>query len=306
VPSRKPAATAVRPGALAERGYRVAPFTIEHTDWVFAALALVTCLYPVLPFVIGEAGGGYNAFLDRQGLLAPLDVVMGAVLLLLILEATRRTTGWILPAVCLAFLAYGYYGGYIPQSWEIAHAGLDFAEIVDALYNSGSGFYGTPLDVAASYILLFTIYGAALELGGAGKFFVDLSVAAFRESGSAPGRTAVAAARRMERWTAGSTARSLTLSRQRASGCRRNVPVPVQGTSISTASIPRTAGKRASPTNGTTLPASRRRTFSRTRASRANDASPANTTPAVRASSSVLPPGAAQRSATCAPDGIAA
>jgi len=162
-------------------------------DWVFAALALVTCLYPVLPVAIGEAGGGYDAFLDRQGLLAPLDVVMGAVLLLLILEATRRTTGWILPAVCLVFLAYGYYGGYIPQSWEIAHAGLDFAEIVDALYNSGSGFYGTPLDVAASYILLFTIYGAALELGGAGKFFVDLSVAAFRESGSAPGRTAVAA-----------------------------------------------------------------------------------------------------------------
>jgi len=158
-------------------------------DWLLAALALITCLYPVLPI----AGGGYDAFLDRQGLLDPFDVAMGGVLLLLILEATRRTTGWILPLVCLIFLAYGYYGGYIPQNWEIAHAGLDFAEIVDALYNSGSGFYGTPLDVAATYILLFTIYGAALELGGAGKFFVDLSVAAFRDSGSAPGRTAVAA-----------------------------------------------------------------------------------------------------------------
>jgi TRAP transporter 4TM/12TM fusion protein len=162
-------------------------------DWVLAALALVTCLYPVLPIAVGDAGGGYNAFLDRQGLLDPVDVAMGAVLLLLILEATRRTTGWILPVVCLLFLAYGYYGGYIPQHWEIAHAGLDFAEIVDALYNSGSGFYGTPLDVAATYILLFTIYGGALELAGASRFFVDLSVAAFRKSGSAPGRTAVAA-----------------------------------------------------------------------------------------------------------------
>ncbi|GIJ69128.1 TRAP transporter permease [Virgisporangium ochraceum] len=157
-------------------------------DWVLAALALVTCLYPVLPW-----GGGYNGFLDRQGELALTDTVMGTVLLLLILEATRRTTGWILPLVCLVFLAYGYYGGYIPQSWEIAHAGLNFDEIVDALYNSPSGFYGTPLDVAATYIVLFTIYGAALELAGAGKFFVDLSVAAFRRSGSAPGRTAVAA-----------------------------------------------------------------------------------------------------------------
>lgn len=153
-------------------------------DWFLALFAFATCLYPLLD---------YNGFLDRQGLLDPVDVAMGSVLLLLILEATRRTTGWILPFVCLVFLAYGYYGGYIPQGWEIAHAGLNFDEIVDALYNSPSGFYGTPLDVAATYILLFTVYGAALDLAGAGKFFVDLSVAAFRRSSSAPGRTAVAA-----------------------------------------------------------------------------------------------------------------
>ena len=156
-------------------------------DWAFAAVALVVCLYPVLPF-----GGGYNGFLDRQGLLTPLDVVMGALLMLLVLEACRRTTGWVLPVVCLVFLAYGYYGGYLPQSWEIAHAGLDFDQIVDMLYNSGSGFYGTPLDVAATYIVLFTIYGAVLDLSGAGRFFVDLSVAAFRRSRGAAGRTAVA------------------------------------------------------------------------------------------------------------------
>ncbi|WP_426506843.1 TRAP transporter permease [Dactylosporangium sp. McL0621] len=157
-------------------------------DWVLAVVALVTCLYPVLPFV----GGGYDAFLDRQGLLDPLDVVMGAALLLLIVEACRRTTGWVLPVVCGLFLAYDYYGGLLPQGWEIAHAGLDFDQIVDALYNSPSGFYGTPLDVAASYIVLFTIYGAVLDLSGAGAFFVELSVAAFRRSRSAAGRTAVA------------------------------------------------------------------------------------------------------------------
>jgi TRAP transporter 4TM/12TM fusion protein len=163
------------------------------TDWALAATALVVCLYPVLPVPIAGAGGGYNAFLNRQGLLHPLDVVMGAVLLLLILEACRRTTGWVLPGVCVGFLAYAYYGGYLPQDWSISHNGLDFDQIVDALYNSGSGFYGTPLDVAASYIVLFTIYGAVLDLSGAGAFFVDLSVAAFRKSRGAAGRTAVAA-----------------------------------------------------------------------------------------------------------------
>ncbi|WP_373684029.1 TRAP transporter permease [Micromonospora solifontis] len=161
-------------------------------DWALALAALLSCLYPVLPVTIGAAGGGYDAFLDRQGLLDPLDVAMGTVLLLLLLEACRRTTGWILPAVCLLFLGYGYYGGLLPQSWPVAHAGLDFDQLVDAFYNSDSGFYGTPLDVAASYIVLFTIYGAVLDLSGAGRFFVELSAAAFRRSRTAPGRTAVA------------------------------------------------------------------------------------------------------------------
>ncbi|MFC7528189.1 TRAP transporter permease [Actinoplanes sp. GCM10030250] len=158
------------------------------TDWILAGAALLVCLYPVNPFA-----GGYNAFLDRQGLLEPVDVIFGAVLLVLVVEACRRTTGWALPIVCSLFLAYGYYGGLLPQHLPVAHSGLDFAQIVDALYNSGSGFYGTPLDVAATYIVLFTIYGAVLDLSGASRFFVDLSVAAFRKSRSAAGRTAVAA-----------------------------------------------------------------------------------------------------------------
>ncbi|SDY44868.1 TRAP transporter, 4TM/12TM fusion protein [Micromonospora pattaloongensis] len=161
-------------------------------DWALALLALIVCLYPVLPVAVGGAGGGYDAFLNRQGLLAPADVALGTLLLVLVIEACRRTTGWVLPAVCLVFLGYGYYGGLLPQSWAIAHAGLDFDQLIDAFYNSGSGFYGTPLDVAASYIVLFTIYGAVLDLSGAGRFFVELSVAAFRRSRSAAGRTAVA------------------------------------------------------------------------------------------------------------------
>jgi TRAP transporter 4TM/12TM fusion protein len=158
------------------------------TDWLLAAAALLVCLYPLNPF-----DGGYNGFLLRQGLLEPIDVVFGAVLLVLLIEACRRTTGWALPVVCLLFLGYAYYGGLLPQTWPIAHSGLDFGQIIDALYNSGSGFYGTPLDVAATYIVLFTIYGAVLDLSGASRFFVDLSVAAFRRSRSAAGRTAVAA-----------------------------------------------------------------------------------------------------------------
>ncbi|PRY24761.1 TRAP transporter permease [Pseudosporangium ferrugineum] len=172
-------------GETAVAGPRDLPTAL---DWSLAVATLLVCLYPLNPWT-----GGYNGFLDRQGLLDTPDIVAGAVMLVLVVEACRRTTGLALPVVCLVFLAYGYYGGLLPQTWTIAHSGLDFAQIVDALYNSGSGFYGTPLDVAATYIVLFTIYGAVLDLSGASRFFVDLSVAAFRKSRGAAGRTAVAA-----------------------------------------------------------------------------------------------------------------
>ena len=66
---------------------------------------------------------------------------------------------------------------------------MDFDEIISALYDHSNGFFGTPLDVAATYIVLFTIYGAVLANSGAGQFFVDFSFAIFRNSRTAPGRT---------------------------------------------------------------------------------------------------------------------
>ena len=156
---------------------------------MLAGLALLVALYPVLPIGWGDAGGGFDAFLDRQGSLSTVDVVMGALLTLLVLEACRRTTGPVLPLVCIAFFLYAYYGGFLPISWPISHAGFDFSQIINGFYNDQSGFYGIPLDVCATYIVLFTIYGAVLDATGAGRFFIDISFATFRRSRSAPGRT---------------------------------------------------------------------------------------------------------------------
>jgi len=169
-----------------ERGERDDPGAV---DWVLAGLALLVGLYPVLPVGWGEVGGGFDAFLDRQGSLSTADIVMGAVLAVLVLEACRRTTGLVLPIVCVAFFLYAYYGGFLPISWPISHAGFDFSQIINGFYNDQSGFYGIPLDVCATYIVLFTIYGAVLDATGAGRFFIDISFATFRRSRSAPGRT---------------------------------------------------------------------------------------------------------------------
>jgi len=149
-------------------------------DWALAGLALVAAAYPVVVF---------DEYILRSARPPVVDVVFGALLLALILEACRRTTGWVLPAVCVAFIGYAYYGGFLPQDWSIAHRGFDFDAIIGTSLGGTDGVYGVPLDVAATYIILFTIYGAVLDASGAARFFIDLSFAAFKRSKTAPGRT---------------------------------------------------------------------------------------------------------------------
>jgi TRAP transporter 4TM/12TM fusion protein len=123
-----------------------------------------------------------------------LDVVLGVVAVLLVLEATRRTVGWVLPAICLGFVAYAMLGSLLPFGWELGHKGYDLERLVGQSYMGIEGIFGVPLDVAATYIVLFTIYGAVLEYSGAGRFFIDVSFAAFgTRSAAAPGRTATLA-----------------------------------------------------------------------------------------------------------------
>jgi TRAP transporter 4TM/12TM fusion protein len=167
-------------GRAARRRNPEAPDRPGLLDWLLAALSLAACLWPLLDF---------DDFIGRTFDPTTADVAFGLLTVLLVLEATRRTVGWVLPAVCAGFLLYAYYGGYLPAGWTIGHKGYGIGRIVEQLYMTTEGLFGVPLDVAATYIVLFTIYGAVLDLSGAGKFFLDLSFAAFRRSRSAPGRT---------------------------------------------------------------------------------------------------------------------
>jgi TRAP transporter 4TM/12TM fusion protein len=150
------------------------------TDWLLALLAVVALGYTVVTF---------DEFIRRSVEPNTLDIVFGIATIALVLEATRRTVGWILPAICLVFVAYAYFGSEIPTGWEISHRGYGVDRIVGQSYMGLEGIFGVPLDVAATYIILFTIYGAVLEYSGAGKFFIDVSFAAFGRSRTGPGRT---------------------------------------------------------------------------------------------------------------------
>ena len=160
---------------------------ITVLDIVLAVAALVVSFYP-LTLRFGWFPLGLDAdFVRRAARPTDLDVWMGTIAVLLILEATRRTVGWILPAFAAGLLAYGHWGYLLPGQW--GHRGYDLDRIIGTLYITLEGIYGTALDVAATYIVLFTIYGAVLEFSGAGKFFLDVSFAATGRRASGAGRT---------------------------------------------------------------------------------------------------------------------
>ena len=139
--------------------------------------------------ILAYAIDGGDDFTDRATSPNQTDVVLGVTFMVLLLEATRRTTGWIVPVVALAFLAYAYFGPYLPQPWT--HRGFDIGQIVGQLFITLEGIFGVPVDVSSSLIVLFCIYGAFLQHSGAGKFFIDFSLALMGNKPNAAGRTVV-------------------------------------------------------------------------------------------------------------------
>jgi TRAP transporter 4TM/12TM fusion protein len=147
-------------------------------DILLALLAIAPIAYMLVDF---------NEFIYRAVIPDFWDKLLGVILILLILEATRRTTGLIMPAIVLAFLVYAFIGPELPKPWT--HRGYDLDRIVGHMYMTLEGIFGVPIDVSSTFIILFTIWGAFLEFSGAGKFFIDFSFAAMGGKPTGAGRT---------------------------------------------------------------------------------------------------------------------
>jgi TRAP transporter 4TM/12TM fusion protein len=177
-----------------------------HVGWI---LLLVFLLFPIAKrfrnrlmwwdVVLAVAGvatiayllAGGDEFWDRNTLPDRYDVFFGALFVLLVLEAVRRTSGTIMLVVISLFLLYAFAGPWLPGQW--AHRGYDVSSMSGFLYQTLEGVFGTAVDVSSSLIILFTIYGAFLQQAGAGKFFLDWSFAAMGGKPTGAGRTVVLA-----------------------------------------------------------------------------------------------------------------
>ena len=151
-------------------------------DVIFAILSVAVIVYMAV---------GGDDFLDRSTNPGMWDQIFGVALILLVLEATRRTSGWVMPIIILGFITYAFVGPWLPPPWT--HRGYDVGRIVGHMYMTLEGIFGTAVDVSATLIILFTIYGAFLQFSGAGKFFLDFSFALLGGKPTSAGRATVLA-----------------------------------------------------------------------------------------------------------------
>lgn len=149
-------------------------------DWVLGVLVAVACFY--LPLVFDE-------LTFRIGMPSTEDMVMGTLMIVLVLEATRRAMGWVLPAIVIVFILYGLFGNHL--SGVLAHPGSSWEGFVSHVYLTQEGIFGIPVKVVATFVFHFVLFGVLATRMGLGQFFIDLaSVIAGRYAGG-PAKVAV-------------------------------------------------------------------------------------------------------------------
>ena len=140
-------------------------------------LGLVVCAYAAL---------NYDRIMMNPGVSGPWDLILGIIAAIRVLEMTRRILSWILPAIALITILYAFLGPYLPDVF--AHRGFSLEYIIETLYMSTAGIWGTVTGVSATIMSGFLIFGSVLYYTGGGEVFVDLAKAIAGRSYGGPAK----------------------------------------------------------------------------------------------------------------------
>ena len=151
-------------------------------DMILAAVAAVAALYIAFDYV---------GISTRQGSPLPRDLIVGFTVIILLLEAARRSLGPALSIIASVFILYAFFGPYMPA--VIAFKGVSVNRFLGQLTLSTEGIYGVPLDVSATIVYLFVLFGAMLDKAGAGKYFVDIAFSLLGRFRGGPAKAAILA-----------------------------------------------------------------------------------------------------------------
>ena len=154
--------------------------SMHPLDVLFALIGAGSALYIVV---------NYQELVLRAGMNNETDFIVGVVGTMMVFEAARRVVGWPMITVAFVFIAYAFFGPYIPGI--MAHRGVQVQELFDHLFFTTEGIFGTPMGVSSTFIYLFILFGSYLEATGLGKFFIDLANAVAGWAAGGPAKVAV-------------------------------------------------------------------------------------------------------------------
>ena len=162
---------------------------------------------------LAVAAGGYLLFFApelaiRSGSETTLDLAIGVLGILVVLEATRRAVGWPLSFIALLFMAYAHLGPYIPG--PLAHRGKDIPQMIHTLWYTLEGIFGVPMWVSSTFIFLFILFGSFLEKTGAGSFFINIALSIFGGMRGGPAKASIIASGMMGSISGSSVANVVT------------------------------------------------------------------------------------------------
>jgi len=150
-------------------------------DIILAMLGIVAAMYlPLLPSA---------ALAQRVGNPSASDVFMGSALLLLTLEASRRSVGITLPLIAIGFIGFALFGPWMPGA--LKHGGASWAGLVNHLYMTNQGIYGIAIGVMAKYVFLFILFGVLATRIGLGQLFIDLAMVIAGRYAGGPAKVAI-------------------------------------------------------------------------------------------------------------------
>jgi TRAP transporter 4TM/12TM fusion protein len=156
------------------------PFGIGLHDWLLMAAAVAASLY--VPWV-------FHDLVFRVGNPSTVDVFMGTLMIVVLLEATRRSVGWPLPIIAICLMLYALYGRSFPGI--LVHPGNTWNSVVNHLYLTSQGIFGVALGVVATYVFHYVLFGVMATRVGLGRFFIDLATALAGRFAGGPAKVSI-------------------------------------------------------------------------------------------------------------------
>lgn len=157
----------------------------KFVNYVLAALSLIAGLY------VAFSGDRLNSRIPYVDDIEFWDLILGTMMIVLLLEVSRRTVGYAMTVLALFFILYGFFGPHLPGLLQ--HRGMNFKEMVELQFLSVDGIFGAPIGVSVEFVFYFILFGAFLEISGGGKLFIDIAHSMTRKLVGGPAKAAVIA-----------------------------------------------------------------------------------------------------------------